>query len=246
MFKIYGKTDLGIVRSVNEDAFFYSASPVGIFDALLAVCDGMGGHSYGEVASSLCIRTAVEDIAEEPLDMPSVILDQAVSAANLAVRKESEKRRCYEMGTTLVLAGISGSRVFAANVGDSRLYLIDGNDQTITQVTKDHSYVEEQVERGLLERGSYEYNCQKNMITRAIGVYAEVEADQFSFELRDNQYLLLCSDGLSNMVPDTVIKNLVLDDLFDLKRRVESLIRAANSAGGTDNITAVLARYTEE
>ena len=172
---------------------------------------------------------------------------RAISMANLAVRKESENLGGQEiMGTTLVIAGIIGDHVYAANIGDSRLYLIDGTDFTITQISQDHTFVEEQVRMGLLERDSEEYEQQKNMITRAVGVYAEVEADQFELTLKNDQYLLLCTDGLTNMVSDLVIKNLALDDSFDLEHRVETFITLANRNGGRDNVTLVLAHYTEE
>ena len=247
MIRISGKTDTGILRDNNEDAFFISESPIGIFDQLIVVCDGMGGHSYGEVASRKAIEAVIEDLVNEPVDNPALILEQAVSMANLAVRKESESRGGQEiMGTTLVIAGIIGNHVYAANIGDSRLYLIDGNDYTITQISHDHTFVEEQVRLGLIERDSEEYEQQKNMITRAVGVYAEVEADQFELTLENNQYLLLCTDGLTNMVSDLVIKNLALDDSFELYHRVETMIDLANRNGGRDNVTLVLAHYTEE
>ena len=247
MIRIAGRTDTGILRTNNEDAFFISTEPVGIFDALIVVCDGMGGHSFGEVASRVCIEAVVEDLLSEPVDNPLLIIEQAVSMANLAVRKESERRGGTDiMGTTLVLAGIIGDRVYAANIGDSRLYLIGGKDYTITQISKDHTFVEEQVERGLLERDSEEYEKQKNMITRAVGVYAEVEADLYELTLSDDQYLLLCTDGLTNMVSDLLIKNLALDISFDLEKRVETLTALANRNGGRDNITVVLAHYLEE
>ena len=247
MLRIAGKTDQGLLRENNEDAFFISVEGVGVFDALAVVCDGMGGHSFGEVASRVCIEAIVSDLQEEPLDNPLLILEQAVSMANLAVRKESEKRGISGiMGTTLVVAGIIGDHVYAANVGDSRLYLIDGKEFTIQQVSKDHTFVEEQVKLGLLDRDSEEYEKQKNMITRAIGVYAEVEADMFELTLEDDQYLLLCTDGLTNMVSDLVIKNLALDSSFDLEKRVDTLADLANRNGGRDNITLILAHYLEE
>ena len=127
-----------------------------------------------------------------------------------------------------------------ANVGDSRLYLINRNEQSILQVTHDHSYVEEQVARGLLTRGSDEYNRKKNVITRAVGVYSEVEADQFEIDLAEGDYILLCSDGLTNMVGDEEIKSVVLDESLSVEERVRALVDAANAYGGRDNITVVL------
>lgn len=238
--KIHGMTDTGVRRKNNEDSFYISSGPVGMFDALVIVADGMGGHSYGEVASQTAVDVIVRTIQNAPKDNPAWIIEQAASLANLEVWKKSEMLKSSGMGTTMVLAAIADDTAYVANIGDSRLYLIDGNNNSIRQITHDHSYVEEMVAKGLLERGSELYERQKNVITRAIGIYSEVETDQFEVELEKGQYLLLCSDGLSNMVNDIVIKNLVLDDGFTLKQRVESLIREANNKGGRDNITVAL------
>lgn len=238
--RITGKTDVGRTRKNNEDAFFVSAGPIGIFDRLMIVADGMGGHLFGEVASGTAIETFTGSIREAADDSPEFILETAVSLANLAVLKKAEELEAPGMGTTLIAAGIIGDHVYAANVGDSRLYLINDNDNSVLQITKDHSYVEEQVEAGLMERGSEEYDAQKNVITRAIGTYSEVEPDLFDFTIQPNMYLLLCSDGLSNMVPDNVLKSLVLDTAFDLEKRADTLIERANANGGRDNITVII------
>jgi len=238
--KVYGKTDPGKVRRNNEDSFFVSEGSVGIFDQLMIVADGMGGHLLGEVASQTAVQTFANFVNEAPADSPAYIMESACYAANLEVRKISEKRKTYGMGTTLVAAGIVNDRVYIANIGDSRLYFLDGDGSTMRQITRDHSFVEEQVEKGLMERGSEEYERQKNIITRAVGIYSEVEPDIFEFVLHKNRYLLLCSDGLSNMVEDSVIKSLALDEDLSLKKRVESLVNVANNNGGKDNITVVL------
>ena len=243
---IYGKTDTGIRRRNNEDSLFYSCAPVGIFDALMIVCDGMGGHSYGEIASETACRTIVDVIREAPMDNPGFIMDQAISIANLEVRKKSEELRSFGMGTTCVLVGLIQHHVYVGNVGDSRLYVVNSIENSITQITRDHSYVEEMVEKGLIERGSEIYESQKNVITRAIGIYSEVETDEFDFELQEGDILLLCTDGLTNMVEDRMIKALTLDDSFPLEKRVDTLISVANSHGGKDNITVILCREEEE
>ncbi len=242
---LFGLTDKGRARQNNEDAFFTSQGPVGIFDCLMIVCDGMGGHSYGEIASGTCVSELVLYVRNAAVDNPAHILYEACCRANLAVLKESEERGNLEMGTTLVMAGVIGKHVYIVNIGDSRLYLVDSGRFRIRQITKDHSFVEEQVEKGLMKRDSDEYRMQKNVITRAVGVYSEVEADEFELELSEGQYLLLCSDGLTNMVSDKVIKNLVLDDSFTLERRAETLVNEANRNGGKDNITVILYRYSE-
>ena len=238
--RILGRTDIGLKRKNNEDTFFISESPVGIFDAFMVVADGMGGYSYGEVASGRCVDTVVNYIRTAAFDFPQILLRRAVEAANARVRKEAQSLMSFGMGTTCVAAGLINGHIYAANIGDSRLYLINAKDFTIRQITKDHSFVEEQVANGLMERGSEEYESQKNVITRAVGIYDKVEPDLYDFDLKDGDYLLLCSDGLTNMLNDVVIKNLILDDTFTLERRLDSLIENANKNGGKDNITVVI------
>ncbi len=237
---IFGLTDKGMMRKNNEDSFFLKTGSLGVFDTLMVVCDGMGGHRLGEVASSTAVHAVVSSIESEPDMNPAYVMEQAVSIANLEVRKASEEHRSFGMGTTLVTCGILGKTAYVANVGDSRLYLINKYEQSILQVTHDHSYVEEQVARGLLTRGSEEYNRKKNVITRAVGVYSEVEADQFEIDLAEGDLILLCSDGLTNMVSDEELKEIALDEERTVEERVRALVDAANGYGGRDNITVVL------
>ena len=235
-----GKTDKGMRRENNEDAFFLSLTPVGIFESLFIVADGMGGHSYGEVASEIAVRTALETIRNAPLDRPEFILDEAVNEANLAVNKASDERQYAKMGTTIVIAGIINGHAYVANVGDSRLYRLNFRENSITQVTKDHSFVEEMVRQGRMVRGSEEYLRKKNIITRVLGFYSETYADLFDFPLASGDMLLLCTDGLSNMVEDRMLKGLSFDENFTLEKRVDTMIHTANMHGGKDNITVIL------
>lgn len=244
--KCIGKSDIGRLRDMNEDSFYVSPGPVGVFERLFIVCDGMGGQDYGEVASALCVKTLVEFIAAAPMNMPLFIMEQAINEANLAVRKEAERLHSNNMGTTLVMAGVISGHVYIMNVGDSRLYLLNQYAFSIRQVTRDHSYVEEMVHRGLMSRDSEAYRKNKHVITRAIGVYREVEPDSFEIEMTEGDLLLLCSDGLSNMVNNMVMKNLALDQSFGLEKRVDTLILEANRSGGRDNITVILAECEEE
>ena len=138
------------------------------------------------------------------------------------------------------MAYLSGETMHIANVGDSRLYLLNSIKGTITQVTKDHSYVEEMVRKGLMKRGSADYVRQKNIITRAVGTSAETYPDLFTLDLKYGDLLLLCSDGLTNMVEDGMIRDLALDEDFPVEERVRSMIRTANERGGRDNITVIL------
>ena len=234
-------TDTGKKRERNEDCFFVSQGNVGIFEELLVLADGMGGHSYGEVASATAVETVVSYLSSAPMDFPESLLEEAVATANLEVRKKSDLKHAALMGTTLVIAGFINGYVYVANVGDSRLYHLNSIKGTITQVTRDHSFVEEMVRKGLMERGSEAYLRQKNIITRAVGTTEETYADTFTIELKHGDLILLCSDGLSNMVEDVMIRNLALDNEFTLEQRVVSMIRTANFNGGRDNITVILA-----
>ena len=238
---VYGLTDTGKRRERNEDCFFVSGASVGIFERLFVLADGMGGHSYGEVASTTAVQTVVSFLEHAPLDFPESLFEEAVSLANLEVQKKSDSKHANLMGTTLVIAGIINGMAYIANVGDSRCYLLNSIKGTITQITKDHSYVEEMVRKGLMERGSDAYIRQKNIITRAIGTSAETYPDTFSLRLQHGDLLLLCSDGLSNMVEDNMIRDLALDEDFTIEQRVISMIHTANDHGGRDNITVILA-----
>lgn len=242
---IRASSDAGKVRTLNEDYYFISESPVGVFDALMVLSDGMGGYEAGEVASRLSVEEAVRVISDSPMNMPLFILEQAVNAANLAVRRYSASHLNIEMGATLVVCGIINGWAYVMNVGDSRLYLLNSISFNIRQITKDHSYVEEMVERGLMKRNSPEYAEHQHAITRAVGFFPEIQADAFEFPLEEGDYLLLCSDGLSNMLKNIVIKNLALDTSFSLEKRVQTMIEEANRQGGKDNITVILAD-TEE
>ena len=241
----FGKTDKGRKRANNEDSFFLAA-PFGMFDAFMAVADGMGGHSYGEVASSLAISVIVDYLQNAPVNMPGYLLEQAIEKANREVYKKSVELETMGMGTTIVLAAAVGRDIFIANVGDSRAYYVDPKKYTIKQITKDHSYVEEMVEKGLMKRGSEEYERSKNVITRAVGTLPKVRTDLFEQRMRRGSYLLLCTDGLSGMVQDIIIKNLILDETFPMERKVDSLIYTANERGGKDNITVVLYQAEED
>ena len=169
-----------------------------------------------------------------------------VYAANLDVRKYSEANDGIDLGTTLVICGIISGHAYVANVGDSRLYLLNRYAYSIRQITKDHSYVEEMVARGLMTRNSEEYMRQKSVITRAVGFFPETEPDLFDFSLEEGDMILLCSDGLTNMLKNVVIKYLALDDSFTLERRVDTLIDEANHMGGRDNITVILAEREDQ
>lgn len=244
------RTDVGRSRKLNEDSLLALHMvwnnkgvnyPLGVF----AVADGMGGHSAGEVASGLALQ-AVAQSALEYLLAPDADenlavshaqwVEQAVAAANRAVHEQVEASKS-DMGTTLVLSLLVGDQLFLANVGDSRAYLIDG--QGIRQLTEDHSLVERLVASGQISRADARMHPQRNVIYRTIGDRGEVEVDSWRLTVKAGDRILLCSDGLCTMVDDKLIYRLVTEARMP-QPACDALIKAANEAGGTDNITAVV------
>lgn len=244
MLKTFSLTDTGRERQMNQDYVFTSEIPVGALPNLLIVADGMGGHKAGDRASRVAVETLVELIKEAPNTHPELssfkeIITHAVAEVNLRVRMEASNNPDYEgMGTTLVVATILGDTLHIANVGDSRLYVI-GRD--IKQITHDHSVVAEMVDRGELDKDLARIHPKKNLITRAIGAEDSIQADFFEYKLAENDTVLLCSDGLTNMVDDEDIK-LVVHVERDLVSMAQTLVDRANASGGTDNISVVLAQ----
>lgn len=235
--KAYGKTDIGSVRKMNQDYIFYSETPVGNLPNLFIVADGMGGHKAGDVASRTAVETFVDFVRKSNVQNPISLIEEGIHLANTTVFHKSNEDENYSgMGTTMVVAVVSEKTIYIANVGDSRLYLID---DTIRQITRDHSLVEEMVNLGELKRSEARHHAKKNVITRAIGGFNEVVPDFFEVEYQPGNRILLCSDGLTNMVDDSMIRRIVLNNQ-SVKSAVEGLIAEANRNGGKDNISAVL------
>lgn len=231
-------TDTGRVRTMNQDYIYSSPERTGSLPDLFLVADGMGGHQAGDYASRFAVENLVIYINREGEGSPVMQLKMGISAVNRRLYEESLKREELQgMGCTLVAGVVEDRTLYVANIGDSRLYLIHG--AMIRQVTKDHSYVEEMVALGQMERGSAAYNSKKNIITRALGIGKEVEPDFFEVDLEEGDYLLLCSDGLSNMVEDEKIREIVTGE-GTLKDKAYRLIEEANGRGGCDNIAVVL------
>lgn len=231
-------TDIGRVRQMNQDALYASTEPVGPLSNLFLVADGMGGHRAGDFASRYLVEHLPEYIKESTETGAVAALRTAIDRINGELFElASSREELSGMGTTLVAATVEGDTLYAANIGDSRLYLIEKGG--IRQVTKDHSFVEEMVSIGQMERESKEYKQQKNIITRAVGIEKKVEADFFEVGLKQGDYLLLCSDGLSNMVDNSSLFRLVLFP-GTLHMKAKSLVALANQNGGKDNIAVVL------
>ncbi len=237
--KTFSKTDVGMMREVNQDYVFASAGRIGSLPNLLVVADGMGGHAAGDFAS----RFAVEELKKEILSSsemhPEKIIQSAIQTANIKLIEESHKNPHLEgMGTTLVVATVIEHTLYFANVGDSRLYLI--NDQ-IAQLSKDHSLVQEMVRLGGINEEEAKHHPDKNIITRAIGAKQQVEIDFFEYHIGEDDTILMCTDGLSNMVDDEEIFRIVKSSR-DVVEVVENLINRANINGGADNIGIVVAK----
>ena len=238
--QIQALTDIGRKRQVNQDYIFQSTESVGAFPNLFILADGMGGHRGGDFASKYLTETMVGYISQNKNEDIIKVLKSAIGMSNTLVYEKSHSDPALNgMGSTMVAAVIRDGILTVANVGDSRLYIIrDG----ITQVTKDHSYVEEQVANGNMERYSDEYNKKKNIITRAVGIEDSVKADYFEVDLVKNDYILICSDGLTNMVDDDTIFA-VISGHGSLQYKTNTLIEAANENGGNDNIAVILIKY---
>ena len=236
--KLYAKTDVGRKREINQDYVYVTDKPIGPFPNLLVVADGMGGHKAGDFASKYTVKILREELEHTSLDKPEEILRGVVTKANHElIRAAHSDVKLEGMGTTLVAGTIVGNTLYFANVGDSRLYLI--NDK-IRQISKDHSLVEEMVRLGGIKAEEAKNHPDKNIITRAIGVKEEVEADIYEYRMKKGDIILMCTDGLSNMVED--------EDMFDIVKGARDIVEAvlmliekANSNGGRDNIGVVMA-----
>lgn len=235
---VYAKTDIGKTRETNQDAFDTGYFNDGTVWAV--VCDGMGGVSGGQVASSLCIDKTVNAIKRsyrEDMTVNNVknMLVSAINAANSYVFDESLKdRELKGMGTTIVAVVIINNIAVVAHVGDSRAYIVN---DTIKQITKDHSYVQLLVDNGKITLEEAENHPDKNIITRAIGIEGFVDVDVDIVDIKDEDILLLCTDGLNGYVRD--------DDILKTVKEygdssTEKLVETANLNGGHDNITVVL------
>ena len=236
--KVFSATDVGRKRKINQDYVFVSASPMGNLPNLFVVADGMGGHNAGDYASSHAVETLVGEVISDQNINAIKIIRHAVEAANTEIlARARENISFYGMGTTLVLSTIVGHYIYVANVGDSRLYLI--RDQ-IRQVTVDHSLVQEMVYSGEIKSEEMRTHPEKNVITRAIGAEDLVEIDFFDVEIKPGDYILMCSDGLTNMVEDQRIEALIHSEDKSLEEKGQSLIDEANANGGKDNIAVIL------
>jgi serine/threonine protein phosphatase PrpC len=236
------RTDVGMIRTGNEDNFVVDANgDRGVF----MVADGMGGHAAGEVASEMAVQIVVRELKEVKGigGTATKALGNALRNANRAIHDrtitEVDKQG---MGTTASVLMLADSRYLIGQVGDSRIYLLrDGN---LQQVTKDHSYVQEQVDLGNLTPEQARYHPYSNVITRCVGASPDVDPDLYAGEAKVGDVYLVASDGLTGMVDDRRLAQLLMSRA-EPERKVQSLIAEANGRGGLDNITAIVIQVDE-
>ncbi len=232
-------TDRGIIRETNQDNCMAACPDA---DSCFAVvCDGMGGAKAGDVASEIAVKTISERVAaswRKNMSNESVInlLTTAISAANITIYdRAGEDPLLSGMGTTVVAVVVIGNRMVVAHAGDSRAYAFTDH---LSQLTKDHSLVQDMVDSGLITQAQAAVHPNRNYITRALGIGEKIEIDFSEFVFSDDEKVLLCSDGLTNFVNDNLITEILSSgDFEDMARR---LVAAANENGGGDNITAVV------
>ena len=237
MLRSFSVTDIGKKRKLNQDFVYVSEEPVGNLPNVFIVADGMGGHNAGDYASKCTVETIVREIRGCFEKNPVRILGKAIRIANDQIRRKArEDESLLGMGTTVVAATCLGHYLQVANVGDSRLYIIN---KEIRQITRDHSLVEEMIRMGGIDRKAARNHPDKNIITRAIGGMDTVEIDFFHEELRPGDIVLMCSDGLTNMLEDEEIGE-ILKEQVSIEERAKKLVEAANNNGGKDNIAVIL------
>ena len=234
-------SDVGCVRTNNEDSFGYDPA-----HQIYVVCDGMGGMAAGEVASQTAVATFLETVKASDLALPvEGVLDQAIRAANEAVFQAGQLPQHKGMGTTLVAASVRDLALCIGNVGDSRAYLI--HEHVATQITIDHSYLNELIRSGIVDvkdAATVDVKGMQTVITRAVGVEGKVDPDFFSVQLTPGNVVLLASDGLTRYLEGNEIGLLV--GACDLQTSVQNMINIAKERGGTDNITVMLLQVVAE
>lgn len=250
-----GRSDIGLVRKVNEDNFIC----LNLNDILqlekpaadLYICivaDGMGGRNAGEIASSMAVNEVMELIREKYINILTGedtteekifdLLNHAIHYSNDRIYKKSLlNRECNGMGTTISMILIKEGKLYFGHVGDSRIYLIRKHE--ITRITEDHSLVAELVKQGSIKPEEAMTHPQKNIITRALGTEFDIEADLGKQEIQEGDYILLCTDGLTNLIGDDELMEIVLT-AGDVEQACDALVSKAKENGGFDNITVVV------
>ncbi|MFA9375132.1 MAG: Stp1/IreP family PP2C-type Ser/Thr phosphatase [Lachnotalea sp.] len=235
--KTFSITDVGQKRNINQDYVYTSEKSVGNLPNLFVVADGMGGHNAGDFASKFTVQKLVESIESNPETNPIKVIRQSIECVNKElITIADENSDLTGMGTTLVVATIVNDYIYVANIGDSRLYIIN---HEIRQITKDHSLVEEMIRLGEIDRQEARNHPDKNIITRAVGAGEDIAVDFFEMKLEQKDMILMCSDGLTNMIEDEEIRQ-IIETQKTPEQKAEKLVEKANSNGGKDNIAVVI------
>ena len=236
--RVFSATDIGQKRHMNQDFIFTSEESVGNLPNLFVVADGMGGHNAGDFASRYGVSVLVETVRKDKNFNPVKVMRNAIEAANREVFSQSRNDPSMAgMGTTMVVCTVVGGYAYIANVGDSRLYLA-GSD-SMTQITQDHSLIAEMVRLGELTPEEGRNHPDKNIITRAVGTNEDVKIDFFDVKLDTGDQILMCSDGLSHMVEDQRIFEILKGEDTEADK-AQVLVDEANANGGRDNIAVIV------
>jgi len=231
-----GITDIGLVRKANEDRLLIKKEM-----GLYVVCDGMGGHKGGDMASTLAVRSIKESMEYYDSYEPIKWLNDSIQKANEKIRSYSRANpEFFEMGTTVTAAVINKKDLFVAHVGDSRLYLIHNN--TIRKITRDHTLAEQMLEDGLLNIEELRSSSYNHVLTRALGIDDDTIIDNVLEDVVPDDIILLCTDGLTDMLNDEEILSIINICGHDIERASRELIASALDKGGFDNVTVILIR----
>jgi len=250
---ITGITDEGLVRDHNEDSIGHNDEL-----GLLVLADGMGGHKGGEVASAIAVDSILQDLNKAlpqiitgkidestGYSLESMAIEKAIKDANLKIYNAAQNNPNYEgMGTTVVVLLLYDNRITVAHVGDSRLYRM--RDRILEQMTRDHTLLQELVDRGFYTKKEANESLNKNLVTRAVGVNPAVDVDLLEDIALINDTYLLCSDGLTDMIDDNLIEDILLNYRDDQDRMTQELIKQAKDHGGKDNVSVLIANVLKE
>jgi serine/threonine protein phosphatase PrpC len=251
--EIVAQTDSGMVRSHNEDSIVFDAA-----SGLVVLADGMGGYNAGEVASGIAASVMLTEItaplknacaldrdAETGEELGVALLGRSIHKANMSIFQAAQSQEQYAgMGTTIVSALFYDNRVVVGHVGDSRLYRLRGD--ALELITRDHSLLQEQIDCGMISVENARHSQNKNLVTRAVGIEAEVTPEIHLHDVQVGDIYLLCSDGLNDMVEDDDIQSILYAMQGNLALAAEQLIMTANDNGGRDNVSVILVKVKQE
>lgn len=244
MIRVYGECRKGLVRKLNEDYIYVSNNPYFI------LADGMGGYTGGQIASRIAVESAKDFFNETPqVSVSEEVMKRSILYANKVILDQKrEYPELNQMGSTLITAAINKDKIYWAHVGDSRIYFF--KNKTLNQITEDHSFVMKLLKNGTITIEEANHHPRKNEITRAVGINKYLEVDTGKILLEENSVVLICSDGLTGMIDDITISNVLSSYKFnsdeDLKLCAEKLIELVYAAGANDNISLIIISFEND